>query len=334
MEVLFIGITAGAFIVFAVAFLCAYWVMPFLIKKLLFAGITGKDVHKKGGPEIPEMGGLAVVVGFIAGIMAAVAMYTFFGLQFDLTRVLIGLITVLIMALIGIFDDLFEMRQSVKAILPVFAAFPLMAVHAGDTVMNLPFIGMVDFGLAYVIILVPLGVTVASNLTNMLAGFNGLESGLGAIMTGTIAIIALTQVGTNVNAVDALVICAAMCGALLAFTRFNWFPAKVFPGDVATLVIGAALASAVIVGNMEAAGAILVVPHVVDFFIKAAHRMPKTFGVLGKGGKLYCPQDGPKGLGQLVMKLTGGLREKQLVLILLLVELLVALVTIRLFAVF
>ncbi len=324
----------GAALVFMAAFAATYWVTPFVIRKLTFAGILGKDVHKKGGTAVPEMGGLAVVVGFIAGILSAVIMYTFFGLGFDLTKVLIGMITVLIMAIVGIFDDLFEMRQRVKAILPIFAAVPLIAIHAGDTTMVVPLVGPVNFGILYVLILIPLGVTVASNLTNMLAGFNGLETGLGAIMTGTVAFIALTQLHAYPSATDALIISVAMCGALVAFLKFNWFPAKAFPGDAGTLIIGASLASAVIVGNMEAAGAILVIPYVVDFFIKLKHGFPKTFGKLGKDGKIYCPKKEPMGLGQYIMAKANGIGEKKLVLILLAVELVFALAAIWLFAVF
>ena len=323
----------GAAVVFFVSFSATYWIMPYLIRKLSAAGLVGGDMHKKGCPQIPNIGGLGIAVGFIAGILAAVGMYTFLGLDVNLTHILIGFITVLIMALVGIFDDLFDMRQSVKAVLPVFAALPLMAISAGSTTMVIPFVGPVDFGFWYVVVLVPLGVTVASNLTNMLAGFNGLESGLGAIMAGTVAFIAFTQLGVNSGAGNALLLMAAMCGALVAFTKFNWFPAKVFPGDVGTLVVGASIASAVIVGNMEAAGAILVVPHALDFFIKMRHGLPKTFGKL-RGDKLVCPKEGAKGLGQLIMKRTGGLSEKRLVLILLLVELLFALISIKLFAVF
>jgi len=323
----------GALIVFVASFSATYWVMPFLIRKLLNAGITGGDIHKKNCPLIPEMGGLGVVVGFIAGILLAVGMATFIGLEIGTTQVLIGLITVLIMALVGVFDDLFDMGQVVKAILPIFAAIPLMVLRVGSTSMTIPFIGAVDFGIWYVLLLIPLGVTVPSNLSNMLAGFNGLESGLGAVMTAAIAFIALTQLGVNPFAGDALIISVAMCGALLAFTRFNWFPARVFPGDVGTLIIGAAVASAVIIGNMEAAGAILVIPHTVDFFIKLRHGMPKTFGKL-KRDKLLCPREGVMGLGQLIMKKTGGISETRLVAVLVLIEVFFALVSIRLFAVF
>jgi UDP-N-acetylglucosamine--dolichyl-phosphate N-acetylglucosaminephosphotransferase len=321
----------GAALVFAVAFGSTYLITPFLIRKLKAAGIVGKDVHKKGLPEVPEMGGLAIVIGFVAGILAAVGLYTFFGLDADLTKVLIGMIVVLIMAFIGILDDLFEIRQSIKAVLPIFAALPLMAIQAGDTMMTLPIVGPVDFGMWYIILLVPLGVTVSSNLTNMLAGFNGLEVGLGAIMTGAIALIALSHIGNYGGSVEALIISAAMCGTLVAFLRFNWFPAKIFPGDVGTLVVGAAVSSAVIIGNMEAAGAILVIPHVIDFFIKLKNKFPKTFGKL-KGNKLVTPKEGARGLGQLVMDKLGGVGEKRLVLIFLLVELFIALAAIWLFA--
>ena len=327
------NVPAAAALVFGIAFLATNWIMPYVIRKLSAAGLVGGDMHKKGCPAVPNLGGMGIIVGYIAGVLAAVGLYTFFGLNMGLTRVLIGFITVLIMALIGIFDDLFEMRQWVKAVLPIFAAFPLMAIQAGDTTMMIPLLGPVDFGIWYIVILIPLGVTVASNLTNMLAGFNGLESGTGAIMTGAVALIALTQLGVYNGATDALILSAAMCGALLAFTRFNWFPAKVFPGDVGTLIIGGSVASAVMLGNMEAAGAILVIPHVIDFFIKLRHRFPKTFGKPEKNGKIYCPQIEARGLGQLVMKMTGGILEERLVLLLLLFELLFALVAIKLFAV-
>ncbi|MFH1447977.1 MAG: hypothetical protein ABIG39_03880 [Candidatus Micrarchaeota archaeon] len=324
----------GALLVFGAALVSTYWVMPHIIRKLSHANIVGRDVNKKERPKVPEMGGLGIVVGFISGILIAVGLYTFFGLGVDLTRVLIGMVTVLIMAFIGIFDDLFDMGQRVKAVLPVLAALPLIAIQAGDTVMFVPLLGPIDFGILYLIILVPLGVTVSSNLTNMLAGFNGLESGLGILMTGTIAIIALTQIGIYDYSLDALVISSAMCGALVGFTRFNWFPARVFPGDVGTLIIGAALSSAVIMGNMESAGAILVIPYVIDFFMKMKHGFPKTFGIVGATGRLCCPKTGPMGLGQYIMKKTGGVSEVNLVMAILSIELLLSLVVISLFGVF
>ena len=60
---------------------------------------------------------------------------------------------------------------------------------------------------------------------------------------------------------------------------------------------------------------------------------PKIFIAMAEHSKCHPGRPGPKGLGQYIMAKTGGLREKQLVLILLLLELIGALVAIRLFAV-
>jgi UDP-N-acetylglucosamine--dolichyl-phosphate N-acetylglucosaminephosphotransferase len=53
--------------------------------------------------------------------------------------------------------------------------------------------------------------------------------------------------------------------------------------------MGTVLAVSVIVGDFETVGAILIIPFLIDFFIKAVHRFPYTFGVF-KEGKIFCPQ--------------------------------------------
>jgi len=313
-------------VVFLCAFVATFVSMPMLIRKLKAAGMVGKDMNKPGKPDVVEMGGLGVLVGVLAALLVAIALQTFGSLEFNLISVLAALVTMLIIALIGIFDDLFEIPQALKALLPLLAALPLVAVMAaGSTAMHLPFIGAVDFGIWYVILLIPLAIAVCSNLTNMLAGFNGLESGMGIIMFATMAFVAIRNGSTELALIS-----LAMLGSLLAFIHFNWSPARAFMGDIGTLSIGTALATGVIVGNLESAGAILTIPFVIDFFIKAANGFPKTFGEL-RGGKLYPPEGRVKGLVQLVMKLANGISEVNLVLVLLGVELVFAVIVILLY---
>ncbi|MEM4348606.1 MAG: hypothetical protein QXN37_03490 [Candidatus Anstonellaceae archaeon] len=303
---------------FAITTVC----MPFLIRKLKAAGITGKDVNKKDTPEVAEMGGLGIIMGAMGALLLSIALYTFFGIQFKLIQVLAAMLTLMIIALIGTYDDLFEMRQAIKAMLPMAAALPLVAVSAaGSTEISIPLVGSVDFGYVYIVVLIPLGVTVASNLTNMLGGFNGMEAGMGSIMFATILVLALAK-----GEVEMGMIAAAMLGSLLAFLRFNWYPAQVFGGDIGNLSIGAALAAAVIIGNLESAGAILVIPHVVDFFIKAYNGFPSKnwWGKLQEDGKLYPLEGKVRGAAQLIMKLLGGVSEQELVLIFLAAQLLCA----------
>ena len=86
-----------------------------------------------------------------------------------------------------------------------------------------------------------------------------------------------------------------------------------------TLSIGAIISVAVIMGNLEIAGAILLIPYIVDFLIKAKNHFPYSFGVY-REGKLYCSESGPVGLGQLIMKVYGGISERNLVLVLIGIE--------------
>ncbi len=312
-----------AVIIGLVAMVVAAGATAAFIPKLRRAGITGKDLHKPGQPEIPEMGGLALVAGFTAGVLLAIALETFVPpvLPVDFTALLAALVTVLLTALVGIFDDLLGLRQEVKAFLPVIAALPLVAVRAGQTAMTIPFLGRVNFGLAYSLVLVPLGVTGAANAVNMLAGFNGVELGMGLV-----AMAGLTAVALHTGECTAFAILLAGMGAALGVLLFNWYPAKIFVGDVGTLSLGAIIATSVIVGNFETAGIIVIIPYAMDFLFKAAHRFPSQgwWGELGKDGKLRCPQNGPMGLAQALLKLTGGLHERALTACLIALEALFA----------
>jgi len=308
------------------AFIATFVLAKVLVRRLTMAGITGKDENKAGNPEVPEMGGLSIVAGLSAGILLAIFLGTFMGFQFNLIYVLGALITIHTIAFIGITDDLLNIPQWLKAVLPLFAAIPLIAVHAaGSTTMDLPFIGVVDLGIVYIVCLIPLAIAVCSNLTNMLAGFNGLEAGMGAVIFATLAAIAISH-----GSAEMAIITVSMLGALLAFLYFNVFPAKIFPGDVGTLTIGVAIATSVIVGNIESAGIILMIPYFLDFVVKAINRFPHTHQDM-RNGKLY-PKDGKvKGLVHVVMKAFDGITEPNLVLFFVAAECVIAAIVMALY---
>jgi UDP-N-acetylmuramyl pentapeptide phosphotransferase/UDP-N-acetylglucosamine-1-phosphate transferase len=129
--------------------------------------------------------------------------------------------------------------------------------------------------------------------------------------------ILLAIIAAHLGEVTSLVLLLAALGALLATLYFNWYPARVFIGDVGTLTIGTVIATAVIVGNFELSGVIVIIPHAIDFVLKARKGFPST-GWHGeyRDGKLYCPAHGPVGLAQLILKLAGGMHERTLVLVL------------------
>ncbi len=317
------------FLIFIVSFAVSFTGFPIIIPRLKKAGIVGKNMNIEKQEEIAEMGGLVMTAGFGAGIIVAIALRTFFDLflSVSLTSILAALATVLIVVIIGVFDDLISIRQWIKAIMPVFAALPLMAIKEGFSMMSIPFVGMIDFGIFYPLALVPLGITGAANAVNMLAGFNGLEVGMGAVAVGSLAIIAYI-----IGQTGALIILVAAFGALLATLYYNWYPAKILVGDVGTLSIGSVIASAVIIGNYETAGAIIIIPYLIDFLIKAKNHFPgKNWWGVYKDGKLYCPESGPVGLCQLIMKVCGGISERNLVLVLMGIEAIFGVIAILLY---
>ena len=315
------------FLIFIVSFGVSFVGFPITIPRLKKAGIVGKNMNSEKQEEVAEMGGLMLAAGFGAGMIFAISLRTFFDvfLSVSLTTILAVLSTILIVVIIGVFDDLISIRQWIKAIMPVFAALPLMTIKEGYSLMRIPFIGLVNFGIFYPLVLVPLGITGAANAVNMLAGFNGLEVGMGAVAVGSLAIIAYI-----IGQTDALIILVAAFGALLATLHYNWYPAKILVGDAGTLSIGAVIASAVIIGNYETAGAIIIIPYLIDFLIKAKNRFPYSFGIY-REGKLYCPDSGPVGLGQLIMKVCGGISERNLVLVLMGMEAIFGVVAILLY---
>lgn len=305
-------------LVFVISYTVTFFSFPIIIPRLKEAGIVGKNMNSQAQEEVPEMGGLIMTIGFAAGIVMTIALRTFYDLflTVDLTSILAALTTILIVMLIGIFDDLVSVSQRVKAFMPAFAALPLMAIKEGHCLMKIPLDGVINFGIYYSLILVPLGISGAANAVNILAGFNGLEIGMGIVMMGSLAIIAYL-----LGEVTAFIILIAALGALLATVYYNWYPAKILIGDVGTLSIGAIIASAAIIGNFEMAGIIIIIPYVVDFIIKAKNHFPsKGWWGIYRSGKLYCPDSGPVGLCQLIMKMFGGISERNLVLVLMGIE--------------
>lgn len=321
MEFLFI------LIIGIISAILSYVATYFLRPKLIASGMFGNDINKPDKPQVAEMGGLGILTGFTFGVLIVIFISTFYTHNLNLVFVLASLLTIILVGLIGLVDDLIDMPQMVKAFLPLFAAIPLVVVNfSGDTSILLPFIGIVDFGPIYLFLLIPLAVAVCSNLTNMLAGFNGMEAGMGFVMFAFLSFFAVTN-----SKFDMLAISLPMMGALFGFLLLNRYPSKIFPGDVGTLSIGAALACAVIIGNFEALGYVLILPYLLDFAIKLLNRFPsKGWAGIFQEGKLFSPEK-PISLSQYIMKFSGGVSEPNLVSFFVFLEFFFGLLTLFIF---
>ena len=274
-------------------------------------GIVSKDRNKPGEPLVPEIGGLALLAGVLVGLLITIFLVTFTNLGPDVDAVflLAALGVVAMVGFIGVADDILGSPKWVKALLPAVAALPLVVVKAGESSMSIGNLISIDLGIFYPLVVIPLAVTGASNAVNVLGGFNGLEVGMVLVMFIVLSIVAFVLGSTT-----GLVIGMATVGTLAVVLYQNWYPAKVFIGDLGTLTIGSLMATMVILGNFELAGAILILPYFWDFLIKLKHGLPSEgWWGIHREGKLYCPEDGPLGLCQWMMKMFGGLSETGLV---------------------
>lgn len=266
------------------SFLVTHMSMPVIIRKLEQADIVGKDIHKSWKPIVAEMGGFGILFGFTLGMFSGIYMHDL--LAFPLCVVLV---VILLVGIIGIVDDLLALSSKVKFFLLFLAGLPLIWAAPPNV------------GLLY-LITIPIALSIGSNLTNMLAGLNGIESGLGVIsMTSlTIACIILGKY-------DVTIISMSMLGALISFLYFNRYPAKIFPGDTGTLIIGAAIVSIAFIGRVKLIALIVLMPNIIDAALKFysagfMNRSQQKPTQLDDDGKLVRPETGFKSLIRLILR--------------------------------
>jgi len=250
------------YISFLISLTITFLLLPWVIEKFTERKIVGIDMNKPDKRTVPEMGGLIVIIGFLFGVYSQIILFYLFSIGLNITPYLLASLLVLIgIGYVGLLDDLIGIRQSTKSVLPFFFALPLGTFISSS--MKFPIIGFVDFGFLMLII-VPVAVTCASNSVNMLEGFNGLSTGLGLIIALCLSIVAY-----NKQEYEGLYLLFPLLGALIAFFLFNKYPARIFPGDTFTLFLGGCLACAAFASNLRLECAILLMPMIVEFFLKA-----------------------------------------------------------------
>ncbi len=275
-------------LLFLLVFSVSYFSLSFWVSRAKKAGLVGKDVHKSHHPEVAEMGGLPVVFSFIVGAFSYLAVRVFiFGSQEFSASLFAVVLAVLLASVIGMVDDILGwkigLKQWQKPALTLLVAFPIMAVDAGVRIMSIPFIGQVDLGLFYPLVVIPAIVLVGTNGTNMLAGYNGLESGLAGMIIATLGWLSYINGSAWISA-----LCALMLVSIFVFWLFfNRYPSIVFPGDTFTYGTGAFIAAVVIFADLEKAFILLFIPFVIQFFLKARGKFKKeSFASVKEDGSL------------------------------------------------
>jgi len=286
---------------FLVSLILSLRLTSFFIKVISKTSFLGKDMNKYNKPNVCELGGIPVFLSFILSILFLFLLnflaINFFNLNFsviDLIPFSLMLISIFLIFIIGMIDDILGWKKGISQLqhflYPLLFSVPMIvyALIYNLSSIYIPLFGTLNVGLVYVFILVPIAMTATTNVLNLLAGFNGLEAGMGIIIFLTISIFSLFLGNYTL-----LLILFAWIGALLGFLKFNKFPSKIFPGDMITLINGVLVGISAIVLGLELLVAFLIILFIIEFIIKAKHKFKtECFGIIQKNGIL---RPNPKG---------------------------------------
>ncbi|HVL80310.1 MAG TPA: MraY family glycosyltransferase, partial [Actinomycetota bacterium] len=182
---------------------------------------------RAGAAAVPLMGGVAILAGLGAGVLAGG------GLAVGPAGA-VAAVGVVVLAVVGFLDDLtglgpwtrlaWSAAAGAAAWLLGLRAVVLVGDGALDDIVNLAVTALWFVGVTHAI--------------NMLDNMDGSASGVAAVSAATIAVVAVLS-GQWVVAVSA----SALTGGCLGYLVHNVHPARVYMGDLGALSLGFALAA-------------------------------------------------------------------------------------------
>ncbi len=212
---------------FITAFTLTYFAIPSVIHvanvKRLFDDPNERSSHTV---SIPSLGGIAI----FAGVIFSVIFWTPFNVFGNLQYILCSLVLIF---LIGAKDDIVPMNPGRKFLGQILAA--LIMVYKADVQIT-SFYGLFGVNELADWFSIPFSIVVIVfiiNAFNLIDGINGLAGTIGSIIAATFGIWFFL-----IDRVEIALICFSMMGAIIAFLKYNYTPAKIFMGDTGSLLIG------------------------------------------------------------------------------------------------
>lgn len=233
---------------FIVASILGPIIIP-LLHKLKF----GQNIRQEGPKSHLKKAGTPTIGGLIFIFATIITMFIMVGNPKD--EAMIALYSFVGFGFVGFLDDLLKIIKKKNEGLTSGQKMILLLIVSGfltwyaykyiGTSINIPFLnGQINFGLFYIpfVMFYFAGVTNAVNLTD---GLDGLATSVTVLVTTFLGIISY-----NLGHISLAIFCVALAGALLAFLRFNAFPARVFMGDTGSLALGGAVAMVALILKM------------------------------------------------------------------------------------
>ncbi|MDZ5252804.1 phospho-N-acetylmuramoyl-pentapeptide-transferase [Clostridium sp. LIBA-8841] len=233
---------------FIVASILGPIIIP-LLHKLKF----GQNIRTEGPKSHFKKAGTPTIGGLIFIFATIITMFIMVGNPTD--EAMVALYAFIGFGFVGFLDDLLKIIKKKNEGLTSGQKMILLLIVSGfltwyaykyiGTSINIPFLdGQLNLGLFYIpfVVFYFAGVTNAVNLTD---GLDGLATSVTVLVTTFLGIVSY-----NLGHISLAIFCVALAGSLLAFLRFNAFPARVFMGDTGSLALGGAVAMIALILKM------------------------------------------------------------------------------------
>lgn len=213
---------------FLTAFTLTYFAIPPIIHiskvKYLFDEPNSRSSHSV---RTPSLGGIAIFSGAIFSLVLWTPFSAFANLQYILCALIV-------LFLVGAKDDILPMSPSKKLIAQVIAA----AILIFKSNIRLDgFYGIFGWheeaGWVFSIVLSFFVLLLIINAFNLIDGINGLAGSLGALVIFVLGIWFFLN-----DRLEFATLAFATMGAIVAFLKYNFTPARIFMGDTGSLIIG------------------------------------------------------------------------------------------------
>ena len=217
------------------------------------------DQHKVGQPLIPNGLGVIYVLTTTVYLFSIYFTSKVFNLGLDtsvhgVSAALTLAVCILFGGFMGLLDDFMDLKWRYKAFMPLIAALPLMYYALEDTALrtsiSIPLFGTIQFGDAYIFVIIPLIVMIVTNVVNQLGGLNGLETICPAIVIlGFIAI----------SPSYILIAGPLLFWLILAYLNYN---GRIFVGNSGSFAIGLTIASFAVISDLKLSLLVSILPYI------------------------------------------------------------------------
>lgn len=264
--------TTAALLLGGIGFVFVLVLVPLVISRLapLIAHRRQKQLHQTHQLPVPRLGGVALAAAFVFFLLASFFVEK---LQPGGRRIILGL-SALAMFGLGLWDDIKPLGARKKLVGQILIA--IAAFYFGlriEEVKN-PLTGVIYplgiwAGTATVFWLVAM-----TNLINLIDGIDGLATGICLML-----MCLLVYVGFQGQPFS-LCIATGMVGALVAFLRFNFPPARIYLGDGGAYFLGYLIGALTILNsNKGTIAAALIAP----IFALALPILDVSFSIIRRG---------------------------------------------------